>query len=228
MTLRVLYSGQAIRQEVRRIFKNTKQRRVAIVAFIGKGAIAHLPKPKGLEVYCWPRAGCTIASAIEQLQERHAIVHFADRMHSKVYWSERSGAIVGSANVSDNAFGSGNLHETAVAISSHQLDIDALIEQIDAELVTPDMLAALREAEVIEKRKRRAASGKVVIPTFAQWFDARGGQKWKWDFTFPSVEVFPGAQRPQRRRSIRRTFRSTSSTADAAASWRPIGSFEYA
>ena len=182
MSARVLYTGQEIRKEIHRIFANTKQRRVAVVAFVGKGAIAHLPKPKGLEVYCWPRAGCTIVSAIEELQDRKAKVYFADKMHAKVYWAEKSGAVIGSANISDNAFGSGNLRETGVAISSSEVDIEQLIRIIKPREVSAEELDTLRRQEAIERRRNGATKAKVTIPTFAEWYDGTGGTKWKWDF----------------------------------------------
>jgi hypothetical protein len=182
MGVRVLYTGQEIRNEIRRIFANSSERRVAVVAFVGKGAIAHLPKPRGLEVYCWARAGCTIVSAIEALQDDGAEVYFAERMHAKVYWAAKSGAIVGSANVSDNAFGSGNLQEAAVAMPSKKVDIERLIRIIKPRPVTPEALEALRREEAIERRSRRDAPAKTTIPTFTEWHDGTGGTRWKWDY----------------------------------------------
>lgn len=179
--MRVLYTGQEIRKEVQRIFAKTSERRVALVAFIGKGALAHLPKPKGLEVYCWPRAGCTIVSAIESLQERGAAVHFAERMHAKVYWSSKAGAVIASANLSDNAFGSGNLREAGVALASKYVDIDHLIESIDATGVTPESLETLRREEAIEKSVRTGGGASVNVPSFDRWYDGKGGTPWKWD-----------------------------------------------
>ncbi len=179
---RVLYTGQEIRNEIHRIFSSTNQRRVAVVAFVGKGAVAHVPKPKGLQVYCWPRAGCTIVSAIEELQDLGADVYFADRMHAKVYWAEKSGAIVGSANISDNAFGSGNLHETAVALSAAEVDIEHLLRLIKPRAVTAEALEALRHEEAIERSRRRDAPAKPATPTFVEWHDGKGGTTWKWDY----------------------------------------------
>lgn len=180
--MRVLYTGQEIRKEVQRILARTSERRVAVVAFIGRRAPAHLPKPKGLEVYCWPRAGGTSASAVTTLLKSGASVYFADRMHAKVYWAERSGAVITSANLSDNAFGSGDLHEAGVALASSQLDIERLISSIGASPATPEALEKLRREEAIERSQRTGRSAKPTIPSFEEWYDGRGGLSWKWDY----------------------------------------------
>jgi hypothetical protein len=179
--MRVLYTCQEVRKEIQRIFAHPLERRVAIVAYVGKGALAHLPKPKGLEVYCWPQPGGTDACAVESLIARRASVFFADRMHMKVYWSSKSGAIIASANLSDNALGMGNLREAGVALASKHVEIDRLIGSIGAKLADPAAIERLRQKEDSWRGKYRG-NGKVNIPTFAEWFDGSRRSPWKWDY----------------------------------------------
>jgi hypothetical protein len=75
-------------------------------------------------------------------------------MHAKVYWAERSGAVIASANLTDNAFGSGDLREAGIALASGQIDIERLISSIDASPVTPEALEKLRREEAIERSQR--------------------------------------------------------------------------
>lgn len=178
----VLHTSQDIRKAIRRIFDDPKQRRVAIVAFVGKGALAHLPKPKGVEVYCWPHPGGTNADAVEVLRARKAKVFFADRVHMKVYWASKRGAVVASANLSDNAFGIGGLREAGVRVPSSMVDIDGMIRLIEPKPVTKGALAGLRR----ESAERENANGQdrstIHIPSFDQWYDGQRGAKWKWDY----------------------------------------------
>jgi len=53
-----------------------------------------------------------------------ANLQFADRLHMKVYWSEGSGVVVTSANLSTNALGVGDLKEAGVLLGPESLDID--------------------------------------------------------------------------------------------------------
>jgi hypothetical protein len=179
--VRVLHSSRAIRDEVHRIFGRGAGRRVAMVAYVGKGALTYLPKPSGMEVYCWPHPGGTSATAVEALRGEQAKVKFADRIHMKVYWSEKRGAVVGSANLSDNAFGVNGLCEVGVAVPSSHVDIDHLIRTIEPTEVTPQALARLREAEKRWKGER-PPSAKRRPDYFAEWFDAPKRPSWKWDW----------------------------------------------
>ena len=97
---RLLYTSADVRQAIIRLFRSSKGHRVAISAFVGDGAEAYLPKPKGLQLICWPKAGGTNPNVLRKLMKRGVEVFFADRLHMKTYWSEDRGAVVTSANLS--------------------------------------------------------------------------------------------------------------------------------
>jgi len=103
--MKILYTSDAIRRAVRRTFGKGSGRRVAVVAFVGTGAEAYLPEPKGLELYCWPSPSGTSARELLLLERRGVLIHFAPRVHMKVYWSARRGVVITSANLSTNAYG---------------------------------------------------------------------------------------------------------------------------
>jgi hypothetical protein len=178
--MRVLHTSAEIHEEIFRIFRRVRQRRVALVAYVGKGAVSQLPNPKGLELYCWPQAPGTHPAAIEKLQELEADVYFAPRLHMKVYWSERDGAVIGSANLSDNALGAGDLREVAVAVPSSSVDIDLLIELARGRLVDDDALDELRQATAKWNQKRPPQGS--IKTTFAEWYDQPRHKRWKWDY----------------------------------------------
>ena len=183
IVLQVLHTSDEVKRKIRLIFRDQRRRRVAIVAYVGKGAKTYLPNPKGLELYCWPQPGGTSAKAIRGLQRGGVDVSFADRVHMKVFWSQGHGAVVGSANLSDNALGVGGLHEAGVFLPASKVRIDSLIQRIKPVKVTA---AALRKLEAAEaKRVPRigaARRGTSTVPPFQDWYGEERSKRWKWGY----------------------------------------------
>jgi len=172
-----LPDGQSILREVKRIFKNERGRRVALVAFVGMSADAYLPRPKGLELICWPQAPGTNPAVIDYLMKKKKVyVQFADRLHMKVYWTAKHGAVVTSANLSTNAYGRGALHETGVLLPSNAINIDDIIESVNPRDVTPRSLAKLR---IESKRVPRTQTPIGRKKTFLDWLKKPERNPWK-------------------------------------------------
>jgi hypothetical protein len=181
--LEVLHTSDEVKTKIRSIFRDSRTRRVAIVAYVGRGAKAYLPNPKGLELYCWPQPGGTSARAVRQLQRIGVTVFFADRVHMKVFWAQGNGAVVGSANLSDNALGVGGLHEAGVFVPASKVRIDSLIERIKPAEVTPAALRRLSTAEANRVPRGGGAPRRTSsIPTFGEWFESERRKGWKWGY----------------------------------------------
>lgn len=73
---KILCNSAEIRQEIIQLFKSPGKRRVAISAFVGMGADAYLPNPKGLKLICWPKAGGTNPDMLRKLIKRGVEVFF--------------------------------------------------------------------------------------------------------------------------------------------------------
>src|SRR4051812_23758 len=99
---KLLYTSSDVRSAVIDLFSNSKGRRVAVVGFVGAGAESYLPKPEGIELYCWPKAGGTNPNMLRTLAKRKVEIRFVDSLHMKVFWAEKRGAVVTSANLSTN------------------------------------------------------------------------------------------------------------------------------
>lgn len=184
---RLLYTSAAVRQAIIRLFRSAKGRRVAIAAFVGDGAEAYLPRPEGLELICWPKAGGTNPNVLRKLMKRGVQVFFADRLHMKLYWSENKGAVVTSANLSTNALGSGNLKEVGVLLQRDELDIDHVIHSLKIE---PASESVLRKLDGLHKSyvKRNKASLKIGgrIGSYREWYGLPMRPEWKlgwWEST---------------------------------------------
>lgn len=154
-------------------------RRIVISGFVGAGASVYIPKPQGVTIVCWPKAGGTNPDTVRSLLRRDADVRFADNLHMKVYWAEGRGALVGSANLSTNALGSGQLKELMVALPAKAVPIDRLLRSVKSRPVTPV------ELKKLDREHRKLAryvgwSSRPPMPTdFCDWFNSPHRSDWK-------------------------------------------------
>ena len=181
---RILYTSTEVRKRIIELFASSKGRRVAITAFVGKGAEAYLPKPDGLELVCWPKAGGTNPHILRKLIKRGVQVSFVDSLHMKVYWTADKGAIVTSANLSTNALGAGNLQEFGIFIPVGQIDIDKILSSLKQRQASPQELLRLdrlhHEYEVQTVSHQTRTQG----TTFPEWYKLPFRPVWKlgwWD-----------------------------------------------
>ncbi|MDH4246196.1 MAG: phospholipase D-like domain-containing protein [Deltaproteobacteria bacterium] len=142
--MEILDTTPALAEKIKNIFKASNKRKVIIVAFIGSKSEYYLPNVKGVEIYCWPKPGGTNPDTIKHLISHGAKVHFADRVHMKLYWTEDQGSVITSANLSVSALGSNGLKELGVFIDdSSIINIAEIINSINATKVTTKSLKKL-------------------------------------------------------------------------------------
>lgn len=187
MSVKTLYSSKEIKAAIRYIFSNKEQRRIAITAFVGDEADAYLPSPKGMELYCWFKAGGTNPNAIRDLQTKGVNIYLSDSLHMKVYWS-KEGAIITSANLSTNALGAGGLKEIGVLLSASSINIEKVISSLNARKVRESDIVALEKAH---KKIHRTNPDLFVESesqySFAQWYElSNHGAKWKFGLYYPA------------------------------------------
>lgn len=176
---KMLHTSSAVRKAVIDLFSHSNSRRVAISAFVGDGAEAYLPKPKSLELICWPKAGGTNPNTIRKLIKKKVKVRFADSLHMKVYWTEDLGAVVTSANLSTNALGSGNLKEIGVQLPAGALDIDRVITSLKPYKVTNTRLLKLDDAHKDHAARNAGFHKKSQADTWADWYALKPWSTWK-------------------------------------------------
>lgn len=181
---KILYTSVEVRKAIIDIFSTSKGRRVAITAFVGSGAEAYLPRPQGIELVCWPKAGGTNPDALRKLMKSGVKVSFADALHMKVYWTEDKGAVITSANLSTNALGSGNLREIGLLIPSEQLDINKVIQQIKPRRVIKKELDRLEIDHRAYYKVNKIKRPKVEVSSFVEWAEQPMRSEWRigyWD-----------------------------------------------
>jgi hypothetical protein len=177
----ILYSSENVRKRITDIFKLEKGRRIAISAFVGIGAEAFLPRPTGIILVCWPKAGGTNPETIRKLIRNGINVFFVESLHMKLYWTENEGAIITSANLSTNALGDGNLKEIGVFLKSNEIDIDRIIRSLDPKAVDQERLHLLDKEHnsYLKKNPNLLSLDKSKPKSFAQWYTSPLRTKWK-------------------------------------------------
>lgn len=181
--LQVLHRASDVRKAIREVFRDPADKeRIAVVAFVGDGALEYLPHLKGIRVYCWPRAGGTNPYAIGAMLDAGVSVTFVDRLHAKLYWSRTGGAVIGSSNLTNNALGAGGLAEVSVRLPSGAFDPSAFIGSLHPIADFDSALRDLRNAhnryysrnkEFLSRRKP------IPTPTFGEWFSS-GASRAEW------------------------------------------------
>jgi hypothetical protein len=176
----ILYKSAEVRKEIIRLFSSSTRRRVAITAFVGAGAESYLPKPKGIHLICWPKAGGTNPNVLRKLMKLGAKISFADSLHMKMYWAEGAGAIITSANLSTNALGVGNLKEIGIKLPSKAVDIDRIVSTLRSRPVSAAELRKLDRLHnlfVVKNRGSFPAAAK--SQSFEEWYASLHRQEWK-------------------------------------------------
>ncbi|HEX9136686.1 MAG TPA: hypothetical protein VF905_07045, partial [Nitrospirota bacterium] len=140
----------------------------AITAFVGDGAEAYLPNPAGLDLICWPTIG-TNPDELRRLIDSDVNVYFSDNLHMKIYWS-RKGAIITSANLSDNALSGNKLKEVGILVDSTDIDIERIKSTLTISPVTRKTLSKLDREHNLERKTSHKPEKE--NRTFLDWFFA--------------------------------------------------------
>lgn len=180
--INVLYSSGEIHASIKKLFSepSTKDRRVALVAYIGGDGESYLPHPKGLHVICNPSPGGTNPDTLRGLIKRGAKVEFSDRLHMKVYWSQSQGCIITSANASSSALGVMGLREAGAYFPPGIVDIDRLINYANPRPVRQSDLDELdRGAKEQKKNAGKKRQKRESAPEFLGWYTSSYRRKWK-------------------------------------------------
>lgn len=173
--MQLLYKTADVRASIREVLADPMDKRCIVVAFVGADAKRYLPSPKGIKLYCWPKAGGTNPDSIDELRSKGVDVIFVPRLHAKIYWSMRGGAVIGSANLTNNALGAGGLSEVAIRLPPGSIDISCILRCLKP---IADFEAALRQLRrdhlrfYMRNPNLIRRSSKHKRRTFGQWLAA--------------------------------------------------------
>jgi len=177
---KVLYTSVAVRKAVVDLLARPSARRVVVVAFVGSGAEAYLPSPKGIEIVCCPSPSGTNPNALRLLRSRGVRVCFSDKLHAKVYWSQGHGAVISSANLSTNALGAGGQLEVGILLPPREFDMARFLNRV--EMYSPSDAEFLRHERSYNRHFiNNPRNGRHLGPeyTFDQWYGSPTRTPWK-------------------------------------------------
>jgi hypothetical protein len=203
---KILYTSAQVRQAINQLFSSSKKRRVVITAFVGEGAEKFLPRPNGLRLICWAKAGGTNPNALRKLKQRGVRVEFANNLHMKVYWTQDQGAVLTSANLSTNALGAGNLKEIGVLLEPGEFDIDRAIR-----LVKPHPWSAKIILDLERQHNKLATSARELFPSrkpspdFIEWLNSPDRPEWKLGAITEWANISPSSNAKLRSKEVGET-----------------------
>lgn len=161
------------------LLSDPNDRRVAISAFVGDGADAFLRSPKGILLVCWPNPTGTNPKAVRDLLRKGVDVRFSDSLHMKVYWSNRRGAIITSANLSTNAMGAGGLREVGIKLRPGEFDIERILSSLRMRPVTRTELDRLdRQHDKYLVRSQTSIPAAKRHHSFGDWYESLMRKRW--------------------------------------------------
>jgi hypothetical protein len=180
-----------VRLAIKKVLES-EGKRVAISAFVGRGAEAFLPNPKGMTLICWPKDGnSTNPTVLRRIKQRGAKVFFADRLHMKLYWAP-TGAVITSANLSTGALGKGGLKEVGVHMPAGAVDIKRVIESLSMRPFNKKDMARLDRTQCASARHHPEHK---KVCTFRQWLDLPSRPEWRLALVTGTCECSESAKR---------------------------------
>ncbi len=188
--MKVLYTSTDLYRAISGILADPdpKDRRVVLVAYVGKNAKAFLPDPKALEIVCSLSPGSTSSWALSRLRDKQARLFKSNKLHMKVYWSNRKGCVICSANASSSALGMRGLKEAGAWFPPGAVDIDRLWEYAHPLPIKDKDLENLIFANGCDQGKGHP-NGNEEIPGFLEWSRKRFGRKWRLSRSVGGVSI---------------------------------------
>jgi hypothetical protein len=177
--MQLLQDSRAIRESIQQLFAG-EGRKLAIVGFVGYGALDQLPHEiRNLTVICWPKAGATSPDGVRRLIRAGIDVHFCDRLHSKIYCAEGKGIIICSANLSSNALGNSGQHEYGVYLPNAP-NFETLLSPLRYSKAEADALNKLDfEQNLLTDVTPDLDGNFAEVPSFLQYLESPAPKKWK-------------------------------------------------
>jgi hypothetical protein len=198
--MQTLFTPDAFTSAISEVLSDSHGARVVFVAYVGRYPLQWLPKNlKGIQLYCWPQAGATHPDGIDALIGAGVEVHFVERLHAKIYWSEHGGAVVGSANLSQNGL-EGGLLEAGVRLDPGVFNLDAALGSLTKGAIAPSSKAfgerleklrrehisyCQRNPDTVTDRPRKKAT---PLPSFGGWLASPQRKMWQVNYWTEEVD----------------------------------------
>jgi len=135
---KVLYTTSSVQKKVISIMADNSCKRTIVVAFVGDGAEEYIGDPKGINLICWPQPGSTNPKTLQYLIKKGVRLGFCDKLHMKIYSSNKHGTVLGSSNLTNNGLGGGNLREAGVYLAPDEFSLENALQGLKIRKPTKD------------------------------------------------------------------------------------------
>jgi hypothetical protein len=176
--MEILVTSKQIRDKIRWVLGDTHDERIALVAFVGHDAVKFLANPKGIQLYCWLKVLGTNPNGLRSLLSRDVDLFEVNNLHMKLYWSRKRGAVLGSANLSENALGNDVQFELAVYLPPKTVDIKRLMKRFVARKIDGPRIDSFETRYNLYPLRNQDdftqfSSSKSQTPNFLDWCSLR-------------------------------------------------------
>jgi hypothetical protein len=185
--MEILSTNRQIREKIRWVLGDPRDERIVLVAFVGANPLRFLKHPKGIKLYCWLTVPGTNPKGLWALRGEGVELFAVDKLHTKLYWSRKRGAVLGSANLSERALNDGSQFELAVYLPANTIDAKAFAKKFIATSIDKPEIEHLDEEYNLYALRNPSSARKALLSpqSFFDWYTT-GGAKWRlygWSFT---------------------------------------------
>ncbi len=178
--MKILNNSEEINKSIRIVLEKKSDNRIIAVAYVGNNAISYLPNPRDIKLYCSTDIPGTNPSSLRTLKNNGVKIHAVKNLHSKIYWSKSGGAVICSANLSNNGLSVHGNHEVGVLLPKDSFDVQSYVSMLQSTEINYSDIDQLEKKYNLYmlKNKRAASKGKVKLQRFQDW-EEKSGAKWK-------------------------------------------------
>lgn len=178
--MEILTTNSEIQDKIRWVLGDHRDKRIVLVAFVGKEPERYIDRPEGIDLYCWLKIPGTNPNGLRSLLGK-ANLFAVKNLHTKIYWSRKRGSVVGSANLSQEALEDGNQYELAVYLPPGKLDVRPLLKRFIANPIDKLTVDRFEERYNIyrlrnpnEMKGRNTSRHRTTSRSFLEWCESKG------------------------------------------------------
>jgi hypothetical protein len=177
--MKILTNSKEIAHAIADVLRDKSGKRIVAVAYVGVQAIKYLPNPKGISLFCSTEIPGTNPSSLRELKDAGVLIHEVENLHAKVYWGSSTGAVIGSANLSNNGLSENGNHELAILLPSGTFDMENYLETFEPKIIEYSYINRLeKQYNLYMLRNKQPRKGRSKAKSFRLWSE-ESGPSWK-------------------------------------------------
>ena len=151
MSYLILRDYISIKNTFKRLFSydTRKKRRVILINYLDEFIPRIIPDFYNVEIFCYPQPGNIDPYVLEELQQKGAKIFFTDPINMNLYYVDKKGFIIGSANYNFTKYALKcfeKIFDVLIYIDDYtSIDINIILNSIDTKLIDVKDIEDLKE-----------------------------------------------------------------------------------